>query len=132
MLEVGTTGTISMRVRDTHLASAFSEADGEEYPDLLSTPALLGLMERACAKAMAAAVGAGKLSVGVKTEISHAQPTAPNVDVVAQATLRSIEGALYWFDVEASDPAGPIAIARHARAIVARDWIEQRAEQRRA
>jgi fluoroacetyl-CoA thioesterase len=117
MLEVGTTGTVSMRVRNSDLASAFAEADGERYPHVLSTPALLGLMERACAQVMAVEVGEGQLSVGVKTEISH--------------TLRAIEGALYWFDVEATDPSGPVGIATHARAIVDRASIERRAQQRR-
>lgn len=131
MLEVGTTGSVSMRVRHSDLASAFAEASGERYPDVLSTPALLGLMERACAQAMAAEVGEDQLSVGVKTEISHTQPTAPDVDVLARATLRTIEGALYWFDVEATDPSGSVGIAKHARAIVDRASIKRRAQQRR-
>jgi len=131
MLEVGTTGTVSMRVCNSGLASAFAEANGERYPHVLSTPALLGLMERACAQVMAVEVGEGQLSVGVKTEISHTQPTAPEVDVLARATLRAIEGALYWFDVEATDPLGPVGIATHARAIVDRASIERRAQQRR-
>lgn len=131
MLEVGTTGTVSMRVRNSDLASAFAAANGERYPDVLSTPALLGLMERACAQAMASEVGESQLSVGVKTEISHTQPTAPGVDVLARATLRGIDGALYWFDVEAADPSGPVGVAKHARAIVERASIEQRAQQRR-
>ncbi|WP_144107417.1 thioesterase family protein [Paraburkholderia sp. BCC1886] len=132
MLKPGITETLAMRVLDTHLASTFAEADGEGYPDLLSTPAMLGLMERACAKAMRSALVAGHLSVGVKTEIAHLQPTSPGVTVEARATLQSIEGALYWFDVVASDPAGSIGTARHARAIVNREQIEQRAAQRRA
>lgn len=132
MLEVGTTGTVFMRVRNSDLASAFAEENGERYPHVLSTPALLGLMERACAQAMAAEVGEGQLSVGVKTEISHTQPTALDVDVLARATLRSIEGPLYWFDVEATDPAGPVGVAKHARAIVDSASIERRAQQRRS
>jgi fluoroacetyl-CoA thioesterase len=131
MLEVGTTGTVSMRVRNSDLASAFAEASGERYPDVLSTPALLGLMERACAQAMAADVGEGQLSVGVKTEISHMQPTTPDVDVLARATLQAIEGALYWFHIEATDPSGLVGVAKHARAIVERIAIERRALQRR-
>ena len=131
MLEVGTTGTVSMRVRNSDLASAFAEANGERYPHVLSTPALLGLMERACAQVMAVEVGEGQLSVGVKTEISHTQPTALDVDVLARATLRAFEGSLYWFDVEATDPSGPVGVAKHARAIVDRASIERRAAQRR-
>jgi fluoroacetyl-CoA thioesterase len=131
MLEPGITGTVSLRVREADLASAFAGSNGEQYPDVLSTPALLGLMERACARAMAADVDEHHLSVGVKTELAHLQPTAPHVDVTARATLTAIEGALYWFDIEASDNAGAIGRGRHARAIVARASIEQRAEQRR-
>jgi fluoroacetyl-CoA thioesterase len=131
MLEAGTIATVSMRVRDTDLASAFAETQAERYPDVLSTPGMLGLMERACAKAMKSVVGVGRLSVGVKTEISHSQPTALDVEVTAVATFRTLDGALYWFDVEATDPSGLIGIAKHARAIVDRASIEHRAEQRR-
>jgi predicted thioesterase len=69
MLEVGATSTVSLQVRDTDLASAIAETQSERYPDVLSTPAMLGLMERACAKAMMPVVGEGQLSVGVKTEL---------------------------------------------------------------
>jgi predicted thioesterase len=132
MLEAGATSTVSLQVREADLASAFVETQSERYPDVLSTPAMLGLMERACAKAMTPVVGEGQLSVGVKTELSHTQPTARDVLVTAVATFRHIDGALYWFDVDASDPAGRIGTARHARAIVDRASIEQRAAQRRA
>ena len=131
MLEAGLTATVSMHVRDADLASAFAETEVEHYPHVLSTPALLGLMERACAKAMVSALSKGQLSVGVNTDMSHTQPTALDVLVTATATLSKVEGALYWFDVEAADPAGIVARARHARSIVDHVQIEQRAERRR-
>ena len=132
MPEVGSKGVVSMDVCVGHLASAFAEIQSESYPDVLSTPAVLGLMERACARVMSSALGEGQLSVGVKTEMAHTQPTALGVTVTAKATLRSIEGALYWFNVDAIDPAGVIATARHARAIVDRASIELRARTRQA
>ncbi|SAL54097.1 Fluoroacetyl-CoA thioesterase [Caballeronia cordobensis] len=131
MIEKGRAATLTHTVTSEDLASAHARGAGERYPDVLSTPALLALIERACADALRDAVGDGQLSVGVTTHLHHLAPTPPGVEVSATATFRGIEGALYWFDVAASDPGGPVGTASHARAIVERSAIEARAAKRR-
>ncbi|BAN27806.1 thioesterase family protein [Caballeronia insecticola] len=132
MIEPGRAATLTRTVTAADLASAYAQAEGERYPDVLSTPALLALIERACADAMRDAVGAAQLSVGVTTHLNHLAPTPLGADVSATATFRGIEGALYWFDVVAADAGGPVGTASHARAIVERAAIEARAAKRRA
>lgn len=131
MIDRGKAATLTHTVTSADLASAHARNANERYPDVLSTPALLALIERTCADVLRDAVGDGQLSVGVTTHLNHIAPTPPGVDVRATATFRDIEGALYWFDVVASDPLGPVGTASHARAIVERSAIEARAAKRR-
>ncbi|SAK81861.1 Fluoroacetyl-CoA thioesterase [Caballeronia hypogeia] len=131
MIEPGRAATLTHTVADADLASAHARAAGERYPDVLSTPALLALIERACAEVLRDSVGEGQLSVGVTTHLNHLAPTPPGMEVSATATFRDSEGALYWFDVVASDAHGPVGTASHARAIVERSVIEARAAKRR-
>jgi fluoroacetyl-CoA thioesterase len=131
MIDQGRTATLTHTVTSADLASAYAQSAGERYPDVLSTPALLALIERACADVLRDAVGDGPLSVGVTTHLDHLAPTPPGVEVSATATFRDLDGSLYWFDVVASDPHGPVGKASHARAIVERSAIEARAAKRR-
>ncbi|GJH25775.1 thioesterase family protein [Caballeronia novacaledonica] len=131
MIERGRAATLTHTVTSADLASAHARGTGERYPDVLSTPALLSLIERACAEALLDAVGDGQLSVGVTTHLNHLAPTPLGAEVSATATFRDLEGALYWFDIVASDAGGPVGTASHARAIVERSAIEARAAKRR-
>lgn len=130
MLETGKTAVIARAVREQDLASAYADSSAENYPDVLSTPAMLGLMERACAEIMRGDLAEGQLSVGVTTNLNHLAPTRLGVEVVATATFRRLDGSLFWFDVAATDPGGLVGNGRHARAIVNRSAIEARAEKR--
>ncbi|MDB5788849.1 thioesterase family protein [Caballeronia mineralivorans] len=130
MLETGKTASIAHIVREQDLASAYGDSVGECYPDVLSTPAMLGLMERACAQIMRGELGEGQLSVGVTTHLDHLAPTRLGVEVVATATFRELDGSLFWFDVAATDSGGRVGSGSHARAIVNRSAIEARAEKR--
>jgi fluoroacetyl-CoA thioesterase len=132
MIEAGRSATLTHTVSSADLASAHAHEAGERYPDVLSTPALLSLIERACAELMRDSLRDGQLSVGVTTHLNHLAPTPNGADVAATATFRAVEGALYWFDVVAADNGGPVGSASHARAIVERSVIEARAAKRRS
>jgi predicted thioesterase len=97
----------------------------------MSTPAMLALMERACAEIMRSELKDGQLSVGVNTQLTHSAPTPIGVEVSATATFKSVDGNLYVFEVVANDPKGPVGRGTHARAIVERAAIEKRAASRR-
>ncbi|WP_250442225.1 MULTISPECIES: hotdog domain-containing protein [unclassified Caballeronia] len=131
MIERGRAATLTHTVTSADLASAHARDAYERYPDVLSTPALLSLIERASADVLRDAIGDGQLSVGVTTHLNHLAPTPLGAEVSATATFRDIDGALYWFDIVATDAGGPIGTASHARAIVERSAIEARAAKRR-
>ena len=102
----------------------------EDYPAVLATPVMIMQMERAGAKLLQPLLDAGQLSVGVKLEITHFNPTPVGAEVVTHARYLHQDGALYWFEVWSQDPAGLIGKGRHARAIVDRRDIENRAASR--
>ncbi|AIO39882.1 thioesterase superfamily protein [Burkholderia cenocepacia] len=131
MIHSGATATLTHRVAAQDLASAFGNDTDEKYPDVMSTPAMLGLMERACAEIMRGELEDGQLSVGVTTQLTHSAPTPVDVQVSATASFRRREGNLFVFDVVVHDPKGEVGSGTHARAIVDRTVIEKRAASRR-
>ncbi|WP_031364887.1 thioesterase family protein [Caballeronia sordidicola] len=124
--------TLTRRVTETDLASSHADVADEHYPKVLSSPAMLSLMERACAELLKDELGDEQLSVGVKTKFDHRAPTALGQMYSATATFIKQEGGLFLFDVSASDASGAIGGGTHARAIVHREAIEDRAAQRSA
>ncbi|RYX94426.1 MAG: thioesterase [Comamonadaceae bacterium] len=128
----GSRTLIEQVVETRHLASEFAETAGESYPAVLATPAMVALLERACAKLLAPLLKPDQLSVGAVVNISHTAPTALGEVVVAEATFEGKDGHLYWFEVALRDAHGPIGQGRHARAIVSDTMIKIKSEARRA
>jgi fluoroacetyl-CoA thioesterase len=131
MINDGAKATLKRLVGTSDLASAYGNDADEQYPEVMSTPAMLALMERACAEIMRSELKDGQLSVGVNTQLTHSAPTPIGVEVSATATFKSVDGNLYVFEVVANDPKGPVGRGTHARAIVERSAIEKRAASRR-
>ncbi|KWF30197.1 thioesterase family protein [Burkholderia pseudomultivorans] len=131
MISSGATVTLKRRVGVQDLASAFGNGSDEQYPDVMSTPAMLALMERACAEIMRGELGDGQLSVGVTTRLTHSAPTPIDAEVRATARFRGQEDKLFVFDVVVHDTKGEVGSGTHARAIVGRAAIETKAAARR-
>lgn len=122
--------TLSREVNVTDLASSYADSPGESYPDVLCSPAMLSLMERACADLLKGETVPGHLSVGVSTKFDHLAPTALGETIAATATFSRQDGRLFWFDVSVSDSSGIVGRGSHARALVSRETIEQAARKR--
>lgn len=131
MVSSGATATLKRLVSGQDLASAFGNGSEESYPDVMSTPAMLALMERACAEIMRSELKDGQMSVGVTTQLTHSAPTPVGAEVIATANFRGREGNLYVFDIVARDSKGQVGSGTHARAIVDRAAIEKKAASRR-
>lgn len=130
LLVAGQRAQQQLTVAAKDLASAFASADGESYPQVLSTPAVLGLMERACAVLLRPLLKEGEMTVGTRITLSHLAPTPCGVLVTATAEFMRTEGRQFIFSVSASDQAGPVASGEHVRAIVKRSKIEKTAKER--
>jgi predicted thioesterase len=116
--EKGATASIEIVVTHAMAAARLATEPGEAYPEVLSTPSMIGHLERACAKLLEPLLEQGELSVGARIEVAHVAPTAVGARVRCRATFVALEAPLYWFDVRAEDGGGTIGRGRIARAIV--------------
>ncbi|HET7745864.1 MAG TPA: thioesterase [Vicinamibacteria bacterium] len=129
-LPVGTTGEASHLVTPQDTAAVLS-GGGDEFPAVLATTRMIGLMEVAAGRAMRPLVGPGEMSVGVEVNVVHSAPTPVHATVRAVATYRGREGKLYLFEVVAYDDGGEIGRGTHKRAIVNANRLVEGAQRRR-
>lgn len=118
VLRRGDVAEVSLTVRREDTAAPLAAEPGERYPEVLATRAMIGEMERAAAKLLRPLLAPDQLSVGVRVQVEHTAPTPVGAAVVSRARYLGRRGRLFWFEVEARDPAGRIGGGRHARAVV--------------
>jgi fluoroacetyl-CoA thioesterase len=131
-IEVGLTSSVRCTVEQQHLAARLASEPGESYPSVFSTPWLLAQFERAAAKVLRPVLDTDQVSVGARVTMEHIAPTPIGGEITAFARYMGMEGALYLFEVWATDEGGFIGKGTHARAIVPRAAVEKRAEKRSA
>lgn len=114
MLETGCRGRCERRVTEEMTARAM----GSGALDVLATPAVAALMERAAWESVQPGLNAGQASVGTLLSLRHQSATPVGLLVWAESELLAIEGRKLSFRIRAFDEAGPIAEAEHERVIV--------------
>jgi fluoroacetyl-CoA thioesterase len=87
-------------------------------PAVLSTPAMIGLMELASVEALRADLPAGAITVGTRIEVDHLKAVPEGTTVRAAARLVKHKGRFLVFDVEAKAGEHVIGRGRVYRAIV--------------
>ena len=118
---VGREGVIVARVDPELTADRY----GNEGLDVLATPALVGLFERAAMHALDGLLDDGEGSVGSVVEITHLAPTPAGGEVTVRARVTAVEGRQAWFELEAEDAQETVSRGRHARAVVDRARFER-------
>ncbi len=94
---------------------AYFQAD---LPAVFSTPAMIGMMEGACARAIDATLPAGMLSVGTRIEVDHLKAVPVGGHVVATARLVEVNGRFLVFEVAAYYGDAVIGRGRIVHAVV--------------
>jgi predicted thioesterase len=89
-----------------------------QLPAVLSTPAMIGMMEIAAAQAVQAELPAGAITVGTRIEVDHLKAVPEETSVRATARLVEYKGRFMIFEVEASAGENVIGRGRVYRAIV--------------
>lgn len=89
-----------------------------ELPAVLSTPAMIGMMEQAAASAVFPRLPKGSITVGTRIEVDHLKAAPEGARVRAQARLIEIHGRFLIFEVEASAGRHVIGKGRVFRAVV--------------
>jgi fluoroacetyl-CoA thioesterase len=87
-------------------------------PAVLSTPAMIGMMEMAAAQAIQPRLPPGAITVGTRIEVDHLKAVPAGATVIAVARLARKEGRFLVFEVEARSSANVIGRGRVFRAVV--------------
>ena len=85
---------------------------------VLSTPSMIGLMERAGIQAVQAILPEGYTTVGFEVHVKHFAPTAKGKTVTVRAELLEVDGRKLRFRVEAHDEDNKVGDGTHRRAVV--------------
>ena len=95
---------------------------GKEGADVLSTPALLGLMEDTSIKATDHMLPKGFTTVGFAVDgLRHIAPTLIGGKVTVRAELTGVDKNKLTYSIEASEGDKKIGVASHRRAIISSD-----------
>ncbi len=85
---------------------------------VVSTPALVGLMESAAVIAIISHLAPGQSTVGGHIDVRHLAPTPVGMKVHARAELTAVEGRKLVFKVQAWDEVELIGEAIHERFVI--------------
>lgn len=125
--EPGIRAEIQIEVNRETLASQWESG----IVDVFSTPAMIGLMEKAAQNAVRPYLDPGETTVGTMVSVRHLAPTPPGMKVRAVATLKIVEGRRLLFSVEAFDELEKIGEGEHERFVVDRERFTQKANEKR-
>ena len=95
---------------------------GREGADVLSTPAMLGLMENTCISSSEPYMPEGHTTVGYAVDgLRHMAPTAVGEKVQLKVKLADVDRNRLTYEIEAFEGEKKIAVATHKRAVVSTD-----------
>jgi len=111
---IGTTGEFQFVVEQKHVIDFATDG----MPAVLSTPNLIGLLERTARQALAPFLEADERSVGVEIELRHFAPTPLGQRVTCTARVIQTEAKQVTFQIEARDQHELIARGLNKRAVI--------------
>ena len=85
---------------------------------VLSTPAMVGLVEACCLLAVAPHLDEGEVTVGTHVCVSHDAAVNEGEEFVIRCRLTEIAKRRLTFDVEVDGPSGPVSRGTHQRAVI--------------
>ena len=92
---------------------------GKPGADVLSTPALLGLMEGACIQQSEPYMAAEHTTVGYAVDgLRHLAPTPVGNKVVISVELTEVDRNRLTYQIEAHEGEQRVAMATHKRAVI--------------
>ena len=125
--KIGTTGELNFIVGEEHVIDFATHG----MPAVLSTPRLIGLIERTAREALYPFLEANERTVGMEIEIRHLAPTPLGARVTCLARVISTEDATATFHVEARDEHEVIARGLHKRAVIRVESFARRVARKR-
>ena len=126
--KIGTTGELRFVVEKEH-AIDFA-TDG--MPAVLSTPRLIGMLERTAREALQPFLEPDERTVGIEIELRHLAPTPLGETVTCRARVIQVEGTQVTFQIEARDPHEMIVRGLHKRAVIRIESFAKRVARKRS
>ena len=111
---MGTTGELKFVVGQEHVIDFATDG----MPAVLSTPRLIGLIERTARESLYPFLDDNERTVGAEIEIRHSAPTPLGKNVTIITRIIGGEGKLWDFQFEARDEYEVVARGLHKRAII--------------
>ena len=119
---IGTAGELQFVVEQKHVIDFATDG----MPAVLSTPQLIGLLERTARQALQQFLEPDERSVGVEIELRHFAATPLGQSVTCTARVISAERTQVVFQIEARDSHELIARGVHKRAVIRVDRFADR------
>jgi predicted thioesterase len=119
---IGTVGEFEFVVEEKHVIDFATDG----MPAVLSTPILIGLLERTARQALAPFLEPDERSVGVEIELRHFAPTPLGARVTCTTRVIQAQGREATFQIEARDQQEIIAPGLHKRVVVRVEDFERR------
>jgi fluoroacetyl-CoA thioesterase len=114
LVPLGTRATVERRVARENTLQRFHD----EFPPVLSTPEMIGLMEWACYEAQQPFCDEGEMTVGTRVCVDHVAATAVGALVHAEAVLTKIDGKSFIYRVRAWDDQKELGYGTVHRAVI--------------
>ena len=114
MLEPGTIGKVEFKVAENCTAKAM----GSGTLEVLATPMMIAMLEKAAWTAVQPYLEDGSGTVGTLMNVTHDAATPIGMQVTCTAELIEVAGRKLVFSVEAFDETGRIGGGTHERFIV--------------
>jgi len=95
-----------------------AKAAGSGSLDVLATPMMIALMERAACNCLADGLEDGQSSVGTHIDVEHTAASPLGAAITATATVAAVDGRKIVFEVTARDGAGQIGRGVHTRFVI--------------
>ncbi|MBZ5726068.1 MAG: thioesterase family protein [Acidobacteriia bacterium] len=113
-IPIGAKGEMKLLVTSESVTSFL----GMEGARVLSTPHMIGYMERTCRDTALPHLEAGYDTVGTQVNVSHLAATPIGMTVTFQAEITAVNDRRIQFRVEARDEKDKIGEGTHERAII--------------
>ena len=111
---IGEVGELSIPTDMQHAV----EFHGDGMTAVVSTPNIIGFLERTARHTLAPHLEADERSVGVEIDIRHLAPTPVGHTIHCTARVLAVDGSKVSFQIEARDQHESIVRGLHKRAVI--------------
>lgn len=126
-LEPGLTNEMTLLVQDSDTAR---QSGGETLPPVLSTPRMIGFLERTAHQSVLPFLDPGQTTVGTLVNVRHLAATPVGLQVRFRSELIEVDRRRLRFKVEAWDEVEKIGEGEHERFIIDEARFKARLEEK--